>query len=347
MEWNVSMLKLLVTSRWLLCVFAILGALDTRASTTVAQENRQALQPQTELVILDSRLPNARWLQQQVRPGVDVVLLDTQREPLRQLRAILAARQPLTALHLVTHGAPGSLQLGATRLDGAQLQQHPELLQALTTALVPHGDLLLYGCDVAAGTAGQSFIKTLRQQTGLNIAASDNLTGSSALGGDWILERQQGRRHVGLAFQPVALQAYSQVLVAPSDENFDSATSSDPYASAPLSSTSLSSSGWTFVASPSSHMGVVDSTTVTSSGIFMTPELTTGDQAFIFDSLGSPSDFSFQSTDGSEFYLNSVQLESVDATVNVQAYKDGNPVGTQTSIDITTTATYGLSHPLI
>lgn len=112
MEWNVSMLKLLVTSRWLLCVFAILGALDTRASTTVAQENRQALQPQTELVILDSRLPNARWLQQQVRPGVDVVLLDTQREPLRQLRAILAARQPLTALHLVTHGAPGSLQLG-------------------------------------------------------------------------------------------------------------------------------------------------------------------------------------------------------------------------------------------
>lgn len=258
MEWNVSMLKLLVTSRWLLCVFAVLGALDARASTTVAQENRQALQPQSELVILDSRLPNARWLQQQVRPGVDAVLLDTQREPLRQLRAILAARHHLTALHLVTHGAPGALQLGATRLDDAQLQQHPELLQALTTALVPHGDLLLYGCDVAAGVAGQSFIQTLHQQTGLNIAASDNLTGASALGGDWILERQQGRRHVGLAFQPAAVQAYTQVLVAPSDENFESTGIIASGPSATYSASSTDVHGWTLYSSPNSDMGVGD-----------------------------------------------------------------------------------------
>ena len=295
-----------------LCLLGLgIGSANAVASAPAVEVRAQTAKH--ELAIIDGAVADSELLRQGLRPGIEVVTLPSGVDPLSQLQTILADHPGLSALHLISHGTSGALQLGSSRLDERTLQHHPEVAQALAAAIVPNGDLLLYGCDVAAGTAGQSFIKTLRQQTGLNIAASDNLTGASALGGDWILERQQGRRLAGLAFQPAAVQAYTQVLVAPSAENFDSQKSSDPYASSLLSSTSISSSGWTFSASAPGSIGVVDSTIVNA-------ELVNGDQAFIFDSLGSPGAFSFQSTDGSEFYLNSVELESIDASVNVQAY---------------------------
>jgi len=58
--------------------------------------------------------------------------------------------------------------------------------------LTDSGDILLYGCDVAQGEIGQAFIEQLAQLTGADVAASTDLTGAAALGGDWVLEAQAG-----------------------------------------------------------------------------------------------------------------------------------------------------------
>ncbi|MFM6592105.1 MAG: DUF4347 domain-containing protein, partial [Dolichospermum sp.] len=56
-----------------------------------------------------------------------------------------------------------------------QLQQWPQ-------------NILLYGCNVAAGDAGAEFIHKLHQITNATISASTTKTGNAALGGNWQLE---------------------------------------------------------------------------------------------------------------------------------------------------------------
>ncbi|WP_280154208.1 Ig-like domain-containing protein [Piscinibacter sp. XHJ-5] len=57
----------------------------------------------------------------------------------------------------------------------------------------PHASgLLLYGCKVAEGETGRSFVDSLAAITGADVAASTDWTGSAAKGGDWQLEANTG-----------------------------------------------------------------------------------------------------------------------------------------------------------
>ena len=60
-------------------------------------------------------------------------------------------------------------------------------------AFSAQGDLLLYGCDLAASADGRQLLDDLALLTGADVAASDDRTGSIALGGDWQLEQRVGQ----------------------------------------------------------------------------------------------------------------------------------------------------------
>ncbi|MEG4636361.1 DUF4347 domain-containing protein, partial [Microcoleus sp. Aus8_D4] len=57
-----------------------------------------------------------------------------------------------------------------------------------------------------------TFIQRIAQLTNTNVAASKNLTGSAAKGGDWELEVTTGKIAAPLAFRPEVLAAYNHVL---------------------------------------------------------------------------------------------------------------------------------------
>ena len=60
------------------------------------------------------------------------------------------------------------------------------------SALSNDADLLLYGCDVAKSDAGRALVDALSRLTGADVAASEDATGNTALGGDWNLEYYTG-----------------------------------------------------------------------------------------------------------------------------------------------------------
>jgi predicted cupin superfamily sugar epimerase len=105
---------------------------------------------------------------------------------------VLANRSDIASVHIVSHGAEGSLQLGASTINSDNLQAYSNSLQQWASALTADADILLYGCDVASGETGEAFVQQLSQLTGADVAASDDLTGSAALGGDWDLEVKNG-----------------------------------------------------------------------------------------------------------------------------------------------------------
>nr|WP_322710474.1 DUF4347 domain-containing protein [Nostoc sp. ChiSLP03a]MDZ8211571.1 DUF4347 domain-containing protein [Nostoc sp. ChiSLP03a] len=100
----------------------------------------------------------------------------------------------------------------------------PERAHDYSSAKYPQLDnpqlgLLLYGCNVAAGDAGEEFIEKLHKLTKASIAGSANLTGNAALGGDWNLEISRGEVTTAQIFKPKILETYNFVL-ASSNDNF-------------------------------------------------------------------------------------------------------------------------------
>src|SRR5919202_877797 len=129
-----------------------------------------------------------------------------------QITQALKGRFNLSSLHIVAHGEVGKLWLGNGFINSNTLKQYSEHLQSWGVALAPDADILLYGCNVAAGETGQQFVQLLSQLTGTDVAASNNLTGSAALGGDWELDVKIGLVEAPIAFGAETLEAYSAIL---------------------------------------------------------------------------------------------------------------------------------------
>jgi len=73
-------------------------------------------------------------------------------------------------------------------------------------------DLLIYGCNLAATAEGESLVNALARLTSADVAASDDLTGSAKLGGDWELEYRTGTVESGMALSTTAQASLDGVL---------------------------------------------------------------------------------------------------------------------------------------
>ena len=115
----------------------------------------------------------------------EIFILDADRDGLEQITEFLGDYVDIDAIHILSHGAAGTLRLGSSLITSDELSENAALLEAWGRHVRPGGDLLLYGCNVADGEVGVAFVEELSTYTGLDVAASTDDTG---LNGDWDLE---------------------------------------------------------------------------------------------------------------------------------------------------------------
>ncbi|MFN6440948.1 MAG: DUF4347 domain-containing protein [Nostoc sp. DedSLP01] len=164
------------------------------------------------IIFIDLSVKDYEVLLNYLVSKIEVIVLDPSQDGVEQITQTLLQRPKVESVHIVSHGSPGCLYLGNTQLSLSSLERYTQQLQ---TWLCPI--LILYGCKVAAGDAGEEFLQKLHQLTGANIAASSTLTGNAALGGDWNLQVQVGEdfsiaNPIALAFRQEALSTYTGVL---------------------------------------------------------------------------------------------------------------------------------------
>ena len=181
----------------------------------------------TKVLIVDSAVANYESLIEGVGTDTEVIVLKAEQDGVAQITQMLGDRQNIQTLHILSHGESGVLKLGNTSLNLHSLERYAPAIRSWATALAKNADVLLYGCKVAAGAWGQRFVQQLSDLTGANVAASINLTGSAALGGDWNLGFTTGQLRSPLAFQPAAMNAYTAVLVTFLTETFTGADVGD------------------------------------------------------------------------------------------------------------------------
>ncbi|MFT6987365.1 MAG: hypothetical protein ACJAT7_003220 [Psychromonas sp.] len=139
-----------------------------------------AEQPQNvryELVIIDASVPDYLFLLDSLQSQagensiIDVQILDADRNGIEQLSEILAYRQDLDALHLITHGSSGEILIGNTQISQAELDQNADEISNWGNALSVDCYFLIYGCNLASTADGQRLANALGRLTGADVAA--------------------------------------------------------------------------------------------------------------------------------------------------------------------------------
>jgi Domain of unknown function (DUF4347) len=148
---------------------------------------------QVEVAFIDDSLPDLETLIADLGPNVEIHLINSQADGIDQIADVLAGRSDIAALHILSHGEAGVLHVGNGLLTAETMRSHyANELAVIRSALSENADLLIYGCDFAAGDAGRAAAQALADATGADVAASEDLTGSADLGGDWVLEDRTG-----------------------------------------------------------------------------------------------------------------------------------------------------------
>ncbi|TAN71022.1 MAG: DUF4347 domain-containing protein [Magnetospirillum sp.] len=150
-----------------------------------------------EVAFVDSSVADWQGLVDGLRPGVEVVMLDAGRDGLAQMAEWAETHSGYDAIHVLSHGGEGMLELGTTLLTDATMANRQAELSNIGHALTEGGDILVYGCDVGKGADGLMFIGDLAAATQAEVAASDDVTGSADQGGNWTLERSTGAIEAG------------------------------------------------------------------------------------------------------------------------------------------------------
>ena len=146
-----------------------------------------------EIVFVDPTVADLDTLLAELDPGIEVMILDPHADGVSQMADHLADRSGIDAVHIISHGSQGQLNLGNSALTlDSMASYHAEALSAINGSLSDGADILIYGCNFGEGAVGQQAALQLAMLTGADIAASDDLTGHEVEGGDWDLEVETG-----------------------------------------------------------------------------------------------------------------------------------------------------------
>jgi uncharacterized repeat protein (TIGR01451 family) len=207
----------------------------------------------------------------------------------------------------------------------ANLSENQAALQAIGNALGPNGDLLIYGCDVAEGADGTSFVDAIAAATGVTVAASSHLIGDVAAGDGWNLDVQTGAIDAPSVLNAAALDAYTTPLLL-----------NDPPTGLPISITSFSSSsGFLLGGLTSSSAGA----SITSGGVLQLTNNGFNQKGIAVYSTAFPSSdgisvqFTYYSggktgvlpADGLSFFL--INADTAGAASNIVAGQSGGGLG--------------------
>lgn len=168
----------------------------------------------SNIVFIDPRAENFTSLLAGLEKNTEAVILDSTQDGIQQITDFLKTRPgAVDSVQILSHGSAGNLQLGSTQLNSTNLEQYQQSLQQwFSPSADKRPDLLLYGCDVASGDVGTDFINKLSKITGADVAASTDLTGNAAKGGNWILEKTTGIIEAGQALTKKVRDAYQDIL---------------------------------------------------------------------------------------------------------------------------------------
>ncbi|MFO0999411.1 MAG: DUF4347 domain-containing protein [Planctomycetaceae bacterium] len=180
----------------------------------------EATDPLREVVFIDANTPDLEALLADLRNETDpnrefmAILLDDSHSGIDQITDALSSLRNVAAVHIVSHGSEGRIELGNEILDVSSVSSHLTAIESWAQALTSDADILFYGCDLAAVDSGRALMRAIAEASGGDVAASDDETGSASQGGDWNLEQEVGSVSTEVAFSDELWATWDHILAS-------------------------------------------------------------------------------------------------------------------------------------
>ena len=156
---------------------------------------------------------------------IEVHMLHNSRDGIEQISSVLENKTNIDAVHIVSHGTDGAVQLGDAWLNQDNLAAYAPMIGGWHDALSADADLLFYGCDLASNAEGQTLVESLSALTVADVAASVDDTGHAKYGGDWDLEYASGEIETQVAFSSELQRSWVGKLANITVDTFDDVVS--------------------------------------------------------------------------------------------------------------------------
>ncbi|MCK5831800.1 MAG: DUF4347 domain-containing protein, partial [Methylococcales bacterium] len=193
--------------------------IDSNIPTTEENTSDSIVEQQTnEIVFVDTGVENHQTLVDDILNNadssrkIDVILLDSNQNGIEKISDILLEHDELDAIHIISHGSDGNIQLGNTSLNAESVIENSLAITLWAESFGETGDILIYGCNLAETGVGKNLINSIGHLTQTDVAASDDLTGQLQLGGDWELEYETGSIEINIAISASGQTDYESVL---------------------------------------------------------------------------------------------------------------------------------------
>ena len=222
------------------------------------------------IIVVDAALQDIETLLSGVDPKAEILMLEAGSDGIHQITRYLEGRSDVSALHILSHGDIGSVTLGTTILSDANAEAYAAEFIVWDAALNSGADILLYGCNVGAGGEGADFLDLIADMTGADIAASDDMTGHSDLGGDWQLEENTGAIEAAIVISGTAQAQFGFVLASSDTVTFAVANAGGTSITNYASSSSVANFDFTVTAASGGLTGnaSINANTTTSGQLF-------------------------------------------------------------------------------
>tara|TARA_B100001248_G_scaffold262467_1_gene258644 strand:- start:196 stop:1875 length:1680 start_codon:yes stop_codon:yes gene_type:complete len=145
----------------------------------------------TRLSIVNENIPKYEQLLNNIKSDTIIEVIPANVNGISLLHEIIQKYSNIESLHIISHGIPGKIHLGNVKLSIDQLDEY-SYFEDINQYFTHNGEILLYGCNVAAYEKGKNFIDTFAEKTGLIVTASTNIVGHSNLRGSWELNYSTG-----------------------------------------------------------------------------------------------------------------------------------------------------------
>ena len=149
---------------------------ESALNAVVSESVRNATAESSQIIFIDAGVEDYESMLSEFPSGAEVILLEADRDGVEQISNTLASRSDISAIHIISHGNEGEVNLGNTVLTSENLSEYADQLAGWSGALTEDADLLFYGCDLAGNAEGEQFIESISAITGADVAASDDLT---------------------------------------------------------------------------------------------------------------------------------------------------------------------------
>ncbi|MBK1987357.1 DUF4347 domain-containing protein [Sphaerospermopsis aphanizomenoides BCCUSP55] len=136
-------------------------------------KNLYRLNQTSTVVFIDSVVTDYQNLQTGVIKSVETVTFSQNKARIKKITEFLQDNPQITTINIVSYGSPGGLYLENGQLNLDNISKYAEFLQ-----LWQSKSILLYGCNVAAGDAGEEFSRKLHEITNATISATATKTGN-------------------------------------------------------------------------------------------------------------------------------------------------------------------------